>query len=217
MRKSSSPSSPPVAGAATATAPAPASLPVQLSPFDVSADTRESQASSSIAPSSPSSVRTRLCTHLCLGNYKARAVGPRRIAQMFPAFLDSHADEMRVEMASREFAEIEIIAETARRMDAAVGIIDVTSHYVEIPTDLADRVRLCLRHAPSSYPLVVRNEAKHGWLSQREAHTCADHSETNVTCSDAITSGARHILEECKHRLRGRRVFLSRRTGEPKT
>jgi len=47
---------------------------------------------------------------------------------MFPAFLDSHADEMRVEMASREFAEIEIIAETARRMDAAVGIIDVTSH-----------------------------------------------------------------------------------------
>jgi 5-methyltetrahydropteroyltriglutamate--homocysteine methyltransferase len=93
--------------------------------------------------------RTRLCTHLCFGNYKARAVGPRKIAPMFPAFLDFKADEMHVEMASREFAEIEIIAQIARRMDAAVGIIDVKSYYVETPADVADRVRLCLKHAPA--------------------------------------------------------------------
>ena len=54
--------------------------------------------------------RARICTHLCFGNYKARAVGPRRLAPMFPAFLDFKADEMHVEMASREFAEIEVIA-----------------------------------------------------------------------------------------------------------
>ena len=48
----------------------------------------------------------RICTHLCFGNYKARAVGPRRLAPMFPAFLDFHCDEMHLEMASREFAEI---------------------------------------------------------------------------------------------------------------
>jgi 5-methyltetrahydropteroyltriglutamate--homocysteine methyltransferase len=93
--------------------------------------------------------RTRICTHLCFGNYKARAVGPRRIAPMFPAFLDFKADEMHVEMASREFAEIEIIAEIAKRMDAAVGIIDVKSYYLETPADVADRVRLCLKHAPA--------------------------------------------------------------------
>ncbi|MBI5690289.1 MAG: methionine synthase [Verrucomicrobia bacterium] len=93
--------------------------------------------------------RTRLCTHLCFGNFKARAIGPRRIAPMFPAFLDFHADEMHVEMASREFAEIELIATIARRMDAAVGIIDVKSYYVETPADVADRVRLCLKHAPA--------------------------------------------------------------------
>jgi len=93
--------------------------------------------------------RTRLCTHLCFGNYKARAVGPRRLAPMFPAFLDFKADEMHVEMASREFAEIELIAAIARRMDAAVGIIDVKSYYVESPADVADRVRLCLQHAPA--------------------------------------------------------------------
>ena len=31
----------------------------------------------------------------------------------------------------------------------AVGIIDVKSYYVETPRDVADRVRLCLKHAPA--------------------------------------------------------------------
>lgn len=93
--------------------------------------------------------KTRLCTHLCFGNYKGRAVGFRRVAPMFPAFLDFKADEMHVEMASREFAEIELIAQIATRMDAGVGIIDVKSYYVETPENVADRVRLCLKHAPA--------------------------------------------------------------------
>jgi 5-methyltetrahydropteroyltriglutamate--homocysteine methyltransferase len=93
--------------------------------------------------------RTRLCTHLCFGNYKGRAVGFRRVAPMFPAFLDFKADEMHVEMASREFAEIEFIAQIAKRMDAGVGIIDVKSYYIETPENVADRVRLCLKHAPA--------------------------------------------------------------------
>lgn len=93
--------------------------------------------------------RARICTHLCFGNYKGRAVGPRRLAPMFPAFLDFKVDEMHVEMASREFAEIEVIARIAARMDAAVGIIDVKSYYIETPQDVAERVKLCLRHAPA--------------------------------------------------------------------
>ena len=93
--------------------------------------------------------KTRLCTHLCFGNFKGRAIGPRQIAPMFPAFLDFKADEMHVEMASREFAEIELIAQIVRRMDAAVGIVDVKSYYVETPENVADRVRLCLKYAPA--------------------------------------------------------------------
>lgn len=92
--------------------------------------------------------KCRLSTHLCFGNYKARAVGPRRYAPMFPAFLDMAVDEIHVEMASREFAEIEIIGQIAKRRDVAVGIIDVKSYYVETPRDVADRVRRCLQHAP---------------------------------------------------------------------
>ena len=93
--------------------------------------------------------RTRVCTHLCFGNYKARAVGPRQLAPMFPAFLDFKCDEMHVEMASREFAELELITPIARRCDAAIGIIDVKSYYLETPDDIARRIRRCLAFAPA--------------------------------------------------------------------
>jgi 5-methyltetrahydropteroyltriglutamate--homocysteine methyltransferase len=93
--------------------------------------------------------KTRVCTHLCFGNYKARAVGPRRIAPMFPDFLDFTCDEIHVEMASREFAEIELITRIAERTDVAVGIVDVKSYYIESPEDIASRIKLCLQHAPA--------------------------------------------------------------------
>jgi 5-methyltetrahydropteroyltriglutamate--homocysteine methyltransferase len=92
--------------------------------------------------------RCRLSTHLCFGNYKGRAVGPRKYAPMFPAFLELTVDELHLEMASREFAEIEIIARVAERFDVAVGIVDVKSYYVETVDDVAQRVRRCLKHAP---------------------------------------------------------------------
>ena len=41
-----------------------------------------------------------ISTHLCFGNYKGRAVAPRRYAPMFPAFLGVAADEVHVEMAA---------------------------------------------------------------------------------------------------------------------
>jgi len=93
--------------------------------------------------------KCRLSTHLCFGNFKGRAVGPRRYAPMFPAFLEMTIDEVHLEMASRELAEIEIIHTIAERMDVAVGIIDVKSYYIEPPEEVARRVRLCLQHAPA--------------------------------------------------------------------
>jgi 5-methyltetrahydropteroyltriglutamate--homocysteine methyltransferase len=94
--------------------------------------------------------RCRLSTHLCFGNYKGRAVAPRRYAPLFPAFYELPVDEIHLEMASREFAEIESIGEIAKRgIDVAIGIIDVKNYYVETPADVAERVRLCLKYAPA--------------------------------------------------------------------
>lgn len=92
--------------------------------------------------------KCRLSTHLCFGNFKGHAVGPRQYAPMFPAFLDLNVDEIHLEMASREFAELELMETIAKRKDVAVGIIDVKSYYVETVADVADRVRRCLKFAP---------------------------------------------------------------------
>lgn len=93
--------------------------------------------------------KCRLSTHLCFGNFKGHAVGYRRYAPMFPAFLEMKVDEIHVEMASREFAEIDLIGLIAQKTAVAVGIIDVKSYFIEPVTVVAEQVRLCLQHAPA--------------------------------------------------------------------
>jgi len=93
--------------------------------------------------------KCRLSTHLCFGNYKGHAVGPRQYEPMFPDFLAFNVNEIHLEMASREFSEIALIGEIARVKDVAVGIVDVKSYYIETPDDIAKRVRLCLEYAPA--------------------------------------------------------------------
>jgi 5-methyltetrahydropteroyltriglutamate--homocysteine methyltransferase len=94
--------------------------------------------------------RCHLGTHLCFGNFKGRAVGKRRYAPMFPAFLGFDADELHLEMASREFAELEVIEQVVDAgKDVGVGVIDVKSYYVESPEDVEERIRACLRHVPA--------------------------------------------------------------------
>ena len=93
--------------------------------------------------------RCRLSTHLCFGNYKGRAVGLRRYAPMFPAFLEMQVDELHLEMASREFAELALTKEIAAKKDVAIGIVDVKSYYIEPPEEIAQRVRRCLEYIPA--------------------------------------------------------------------
>lgn len=128
-------------------------------------------ASTSTVTVEPVVGKTRLCTHLCFGNLKGHAVGFRRIAPMFPDFLDFKCDEMHVEMASREFAEIELISRIAARMDVAVGIVDVKSYFIETASDIANRVRLCLQHAPADR-LVFAPDCGHShtarWVAKRK-------------------------------------------------
>jgi 5-methyltetrahydropteroyltriglutamate--homocysteine methyltransferase len=93
--------------------------------------------------------RAYVGAHLCFGNYKARAVAPRRYQPMFPAFLGLDVDEIHFEMASREFAELERIGEVAGSRDVGVGVVDVKSSYLEPPEEVARRIGECLRHVPA--------------------------------------------------------------------
>jgi 5-methyltetrahydropteroyltriglutamate--homocysteine methyltransferase len=91
----------------------------------------------------------RLSTHMCFGNFKGRPVGYRSIKPMLPDFLDLKVDEIHIEMANREFSEIDLLKTFAEKMDVAVGIIDVKSYYIETPDDVAARIRKCLQYVPA--------------------------------------------------------------------
>ena len=93
--------------------------------------------------------KCRLSTHLCFGNFKGRPVGYRSIKPMLPDFLDLNVDEIHIEMANREFAELELLAPFAEKMDVAVGIIDVKNYYIETEQDVVERIEQCLRYVPA--------------------------------------------------------------------
>lgn len=93
--------------------------------------------------------KCRLSTHLCFGNFKGRAVGYKKIAPMLPDFLDFKVDEIHVEMANREFVEVELISRFAEKMDVAVGVVDVKSYYIETIEDIVERIKLCLKYVPA--------------------------------------------------------------------
>ena len=93
--------------------------------------------------------KCRLSTHLCFGNFKGRPVGYRSLKPMLPDFLDLAVDEVHIEMANREFAEIELLAEFAQKMDVAVGIIDVKNYYIETVADVEERIKKCLQYVPA--------------------------------------------------------------------
>jgi 5-methyltetrahydropteroyltriglutamate--homocysteine methyltransferase len=93
--------------------------------------------------------KCNLSTHLCFGNFKGRPVGYRSIKPMLPDFLDMTVDEIHIEMANREFAEIELLKPFAEKMNVAVGIIDVKNYYIETVADVVERIKKCLQYVPA--------------------------------------------------------------------
>jgi 5-methyltetrahydropteroyltriglutamate--homocysteine methyltransferase len=93
--------------------------------------------------------KTRLSTHLCFGNFKGRPVGFRSLRPMLPDFLEMTIDEMHIEMANREFAELELLQPFAEKMNVAVGIIDVKNYYIETVDDVKYRIEKCLKYVPA--------------------------------------------------------------------
>ena len=68
---------------------------------------------------------------------------------MLPDFLDLSVDEIHIEMANREFAEIELLETFAEKMHVAVGIIDVKNYYIESVEDVIERINRCLKFIPA--------------------------------------------------------------------
>jgi 5-methyltetrahydropteroyltriglutamate--homocysteine methyltransferase len=90
-------------------------------------------------------VKAYISLHMCFGNYRARAVGWRSYAPLFPHIGRAAVNQLAMEFASREMAEIELLAHLPGKMDVAVGLIDVKNTWIEPPELVADRLHRVLR------------------------------------------------------------------------
>ena len=68
---------------------------------------------------------------------------------MLPDFLDLNVNEIHIEMANREFAELELLKSFAEKMNVAVGIVDVKNYYIESEDDVVERINRCLQFIPA--------------------------------------------------------------------
>jgi 5-methyltetrahydropteroyltriglutamate--homocysteine methyltransferase len=87
--------------------------------------------------------------HMCFGNFRGRPVGKRTYRPLFPHILEARIDQLVLEFANREMAEIELWKEFPSEKELAVGIVDVKNYYIETPEDVAERIRLCLKSVPA--------------------------------------------------------------------
>ena len=91
-------------------------------------------------------VKAYISMHLCFGNYRARAVGHRSYAPLLPHLAKARVQQLALEFAGREMAEVELLEALPETMDVAVGLIDVKNTWVEPPALVAERLWKVFRH-----------------------------------------------------------------------
>ena len=91
-------------------------------------------------------MKATVSLHMCFGNYRGRAVGRRSYRPLFPHLARAKVQQLALEFASREMAEVELARDIKAPMGLAVGLVDVKNTWVEPPELVAERLRLVLRH-----------------------------------------------------------------------
>jgi 5-methyltetrahydropteroyltriglutamate--homocysteine methyltransferase len=85
--------------------------------------------------------RVRLAAHLCFGNYLGRPLARRAYRPVLEQALRFDVQELVLEWANREMAELDVAAEiTAAGRDLGAGVIDVKSYHLESADEVAARI-----------------------------------------------------------------------------
>jgi 5-methyltetrahydropteroyltriglutamate--homocysteine methyltransferase len=89
--------------------------------------------------------RVRLGAHLCFGNFLGRPLAARSYRPIRDAMLGFNVDELVLEFANREMAEVDLLRElTDAGRDVAAGVIDVKNYHLESAEEVAARIEAIL-------------------------------------------------------------------------
>jgi 5-methyltetrahydropteroyltriglutamate--homocysteine methyltransferase len=144
-------------------------------------------------------VNTYISMHMCFGNYRARAVGHRSYQPLFPHLGRARVNQLALEFASRELAEVELLAQLPKTMDVAVGLIDVKNTWVEPPELVAERLRTVLKHVDAARVSVTPDCG----FSQTARHVAAAKAQ-------AMVEGVKLVRRELT-KQRGQEPFLAKK------
>ena len=119
-------------------------------------------------------VEAEIGFHLCFGNYMGRPVAHRTYAPLFPRILNIAADEIHLEFANREMAELELAGEVAASgRNVAAGVIDVKNYFIEPPEMVADRIRQILQYVPPNQLILAPDcgfSETARWAARKKLH-----------------------------------------------
>ena len=89
--------------------------------------------------------RVRLAAHLCFGNFMGRPLAARVYRPVLEQALAFQVDELVLEWANREMAELDIAHDvTAAGRDLGAGVVDVKSYHLESADEVAARIERIL-------------------------------------------------------------------------
>ena len=91
----------------------------------------------------------KLAVHVCFGNNAGRPFADRCMGRLIPAIEALACDQLVLEFANREMAELEALAALSKRFEIAAGVVDVKNFYLESAERVAGRIRQCLEVVPA--------------------------------------------------------------------
>jgi 5-methyltetrahydropteroyltriglutamate--homocysteine methyltransferase len=94
-------------------------------------------------------VDAKIALHVCYGNYQLKKLFSGDYADLFPAILDTTADQISMEFAVSDGAGLDLFTKFSTTKEVAVGVIDVKAEEVESAETVAERIRTALRYIPA--------------------------------------------------------------------
>jgi len=94
-------------------------------------------------------VDAKIALHVCYGNYQLKKLFSGEYAQLFPAILETDADQISMEFAVSDGAGLDLFKHYSTEKEVVVGVIDVKTEEVETPAVVAQRIRTALEFIPA--------------------------------------------------------------------
>ena len=91
----------------------------------------------------------RVGVHVCFGNNAGRPMADRRFDRLMEAMEALNCDQLVLEFANRQMADVELLGSLSAKFDIAAGVIDVKNFHLESTEEVASRIRKCLEFVPA--------------------------------------------------------------------